>query len=170
MKAFHAYFKAAVRVIDQRLEEIICMFAVSLMASCTFLQLSVRSIFGKSFAWPEELAVYGMAWAMYMGAAMCVRGRGHIRIMIAVNAFPEHMATFFVVLGDILWMAFNIFMVWHGYKYIELLWNQVFISPALHIDQKWPQMIVPLGYALMSVRMVQCYYSWYKGGFKGYPT
>lgn len=130
----------------------------------------LRIFLGKSFSFLEELAVYGMAWAMYMGAAMCVRERGHIRILMAVKALPGHMVTFFVIVRDILWMAFNVFMVWQGYKYIELLWEYDYISPVLHINQKWPQIIVDLGYALMAVRMIQCYYDWHKIDYKGYPT
>ncbi len=156
--------------LDQKFEEVLCMFAVALMASCTFFQFAARSVFGKSFSWPEELAIYGMAWAVYMGAAMCVRERGHLRIMIAVTKLPEKMSTAVVIFGDLLWFSFNVFMVWYGYKYIHLLWDQVYISPALQIDQKWPQLIVPLGFALMSLRMVQCYYSWFRDGCEGFPT
>lgn len=170
MSILTARFKATISFVDKRFEEVICMFAIALMASCTFLQFASRSFFGKSFAWPEELAIYCMAWAVYMGAAMCVRERGHLRIMIAVTKLPGHLPTVVVIFGDTLWLSFNLFMVFHGYEYIQLLWDQLYISPALHIDQKWPQMIVPIGFLLMSMRIIQSYYLWFKNGCQNFPT
>jgi TRAP-type C4-dicarboxylate transport system permease small subunit len=159
----------SLKFIDQKFEEIICYFAISAIAICVFLQAIVRIVFGTALAWPEEIAIYGMAWFVYMGASLSVRERAHLRIMIGVVKLPKPAAMTLIILGDCMWVAFNIFMVWHGYKYIELLWNQLYISPALQIDQKWPQAIVPLGFALMTVRIFQVYYSWIKKGAKDLP-
>lgn len=157
------------RIIDQKFEEVICYFALSAVAVCVFLQASVRIVFGTALAWPEEIAIYGMAWLVYMGAALSVRERAHLRIMIGVTKLPRPVAMTLIILGDCLWVAFNIFMVWHGYKYIELLWNQLYISPALQINQKWPQAIVPIGFGLMTVRIFQVYYAWLRNGARGLP-
>jgi C4-dicarboxylate transporter DctQ subunit len=61
-------------------------------------------------------------------------------------------------------------MVRYGYQYIALLWDQAYISPALEIDQKWPQAIIPIGFALMTVRMIQFYYRWFRDGARGLPA
>ena len=35
-------------------------------------------------------------------------------------------------------------------------------SPALGIDQKWPYLCLMFGFGLMTMRLVQIYYRWYK--------
>ena len=156
--------------IDSKFEEYVCYLAISATAISVFLQVCVRVLFGTALAWCEEIAVYGMAWGVYMGASLCVRERAHIRILLGVRALPKIYGTALLIFGDCLWAAFNLFMVFYGYQYIELLWEQTYISPALEIDQKWPQAIIPLGFALMTFRMVQFYYRWWRSGAQGLPA
>ena len=156
--------------IDLKFEEIVCYMAISATAISVFLQACVRVIFGTALAWCEEIAVYGMAWGVYMGASLCVREKAHIRILLGVKALPKKSGLVLLIFGDCLWVGFNLFMVVFGYKYIALLWDQVYLSPALEIDQKWPQAIIPLGFALMTFRMFQFYYRWLRNGAQGLPA
>ncbi len=156
--------------IDLKFEEILCYLAISATAISVFLQACVRVIFGTALAWCEEIAVYGMAWGVYMGASLCVREKAHIRILLGVKALPKKSGLVLLIFGDCLWVGFNLFMVVFGYKYIALLWDQVYLSPALEIDQKWPQAIIPLGFALMTFRMFQFYYRWLRNGAQGLPA
>ena len=94
------------RIIDQKFEEIICYFALSAVAVCVFLQAAVRIVFGTALAWPEEIAIYGMAWLVYMGASLSVRERAHLRIMIGVEKLPRPAAMTLIIFGDCLWVAF----------------------------------------------------------------
>ena len=43
-------------------------------------------------------------------------------------------------------------------------WQDEYRSPALNIDQKWPYMCLILGFGLMTVRLFQVYYRWFKFG------
>ena len=166
MRTIHAI----VRFIDSRFEEIICYAAISATATSVFLQVCVRVIFGTALAWCEEIAVYGMAWGVYMGASLCVREKSHIRILLGVRALPHRLGLILLIFGDCLWAGFNLFMVRYGYVYIALLWEQSYISPALAIDQKWPQAIIPIGFALMTFRMIQFYYRWLRSGARELPA
>ena len=156
--------------IDLKFEEIICYVAISATAICVFLQVCIRVVFGTALAWSEEIAIYGMAWTVYMGASLCVREKSHIRILLGVKALPPKLGLIVIIFGDCLWAGFNIFMVRYGYEYIALLWDQVYLSPALEIDQKWPQAIIPLGFFLMTFRMIQFYYRWLRDGAQGLPV
>jgi C4-dicarboxylate transporter DctQ subunit len=110
-----------------------------------------------------------MVWAVYMGAAVAVRERAHLRILDGVLKLPRAIGAGIIVTADLLWLAFNILMVALGLQYLQLLWQRTFVSPALGIDQKWPQMCVMLGFLLMIVRLFQIYYRWSRRRFKGYP-
>ena len=152
------------RILERRFEEAISCFCLSVMASCVFAQVIARYGFNTAITWTEELAGFSMVWAVYMGASLAVRERFHIRIVIGIVSLPKSLGTLLVILSDLCWMAFNLFMVWFGTEYLILLWEMLYISPSLHIDQKWPQMIVAIGYVLMSLRLVQIYYLWFKNG------
>jgi C4-dicarboxylate transporter DctQ subunit len=163
------YFLRFWPVVERRFEEACSCFCLSVMASCVFAQVIARYLFNTAITWTEELAGFSMVWAVYMGASLAVRERFHIRIMIGVVSLPRRLAIGVVILSDLCWMAFNVFMIWFGVEYLILLWERVYISPSLQIDQKWPQMIVAVGYTLMAARLAQVYYHWVREGCRELP-
>ncbi len=160
----------ALKFIDKNFEEVICFIGVSLVAICVFLQFMIRLVSGSALSWPEELAIYGMAWSMYIGACLCVRNKGHMRILLLVKKLPRKLGLSLLIFGDILWFSFCIFMMFVGIDYISLLLEQVQISPALEINQAYPQSVIPIAFGLMALRIIQLYYSWFKDGCPDYPA
>ena len=61
-------------------EEWTSAFLVGLMIVCLIIQVFIRFIFGSALAWTEELSRYAFIWAVYVGAALCVKRRIHVRI------------------------------------------------------------------------------------------
>ena len=160
---------STLRFLEAHGEEAVSIFSLCVMCTCVFLQVIPRYVFGKSLPWAEEVAVYGMVWAVYMGAAAAVRERAHLRILEGVLKLPRAIGAGIIVIADLFWLAFNIMMVALGLQYLQLLWQRTFVSPALGIEQKWPHMCVMLGFLLMIVRLFQIYYRWSRSGFKGLP-
>lgn len=157
------------RILEERFEEAVSCLCLAVMATCVFAQVVARYVFSSAISWTEELAAFSMVWAVYMGACLAVRERFHIRVFVCFLWMPRSIVVAIIVLSDLCWMTFNLLMVWNGVAYIALLWQRVYISPSLHIDQKWPQMIIVIGYVLMSVRLAQIYYNWFKGGRRELP-
>lgn len=157
------------RLLLDRAEEIVAQAALCLIAVCVFAQVISRYVFSTAITWTEELAGFAMVWAVYMGAAVAVRDRFHIRILFAVEALPRSLALAAILLGDLLWMGFCTLMLVVGWEYISLLWQREFISPSLGIDQKWPQSIVIIGYVAIMLRAAQLYVRWFAGGRVGLP-
>lgn len=158
------------QLVDEYFEEVVCAIGLSLIAICVFLQFGTRFLFGSGLAWPEEVAVYGMVFSMYIGACLCVREKAHMRILLLVQRLPHRLSIATIMLADFIWVLFNIFMVFVGIDYIKLLIDQPMLSPALGIDQSWPQSIIPFAFALMSFRIIQHYVLWFKGGCQGSPA
>ena len=98
---------SAIKWLDCYFEEVICAISLSAVAICVFLQFSIRALFGSALAWPEEVAIYGMVWAMYMGACMCVREKAHMRILLGVRALPYRWSVAVIVFADLTWLLFN---------------------------------------------------------------
>lgn len=164
------HFSVFIKWLDAYIEEIICAISLSAVAVCVFTQFIVRCFFGSALAWPEEIAIYGMVWAMYMGASMCVREKAHMRILIGVKALPPKASMAVIIFADFTWLIFNFFMVFIGIDYIKLLIEQPIISPALGVSQYWAQSIIPIGFGLMAFRIIEHYYFWIKNGCSEFPA
>jgi TRAP-type C4-dicarboxylate transport system permease small subunit len=155
--------------LDKNFEEVLCTACLTTVASCIMFQVILRYVFGSASSWAEEVAVYGMIFAVYFGAALGVRERAHIRITLLVNALPRKLAVASVVLADFLWISFVGFMVWQTIIYTQLLFDVVYISPGLGIDQKWVQIVIPISLVLMIFRILQVYWRWAQDQFEGLP-
>lgn len=162
--------KAVLRFIDRYLEQAVCGFCLCAMASCVMLQIVLRYVFSAAAPWAEELAVYSMIGAVYFGACLAVRDRAHIRISLFTNVLPPKLRLASAILADLLWLLFLGLAFWQSTILVKFLFETVYVSPGLGIEQRWPQSVVPLCFLLMMARMVQVYWRWFKGGAKGLPT
>ncbi len=156
-------------LLDRYFEEVICSLCLAVVASCVMLQVILRFGFAAAAPWAEEMAVYGMIFAVYLGASMAVRERAHIRVTLVVQVLPRPLQVAAVVLADILWFAFVVFLAWQSVLYSKLLFEVTYISPGLGIEQRWIQIVVPLALALMLFRILQVYWRWRRDGWKGLP-
>jgi len=62
------------------------------------------------------------------------------------------------------WLVFAVFVCWQGILLEKSLWERTYESPVLGIDQKWPYLVIAVGFFLMVLRLVQVYYRWFKYG------
>lgn len=160
---------AAIRWAERHLEESVACLCLAVAACCVFLQVLARYLFGSALTWTEELSGFAMAWAVYMGAALGVRERFHIRILVGVLALPRVLRLPMVLAADLAWLAFNLLMIRFGVDYLAVLARYPQISPALGVDQVWPQSVIVIGYGLMTLRLAQVYRRWIAAGARGLP-
>ena len=158
-----------VKWLEKHFEELICCSCLVIIAVCVFAQVVARYVFSTALHWTEEVAAMSMVWAVYMGAALCVRERFHIRIMVGVKALPNRFGRFVIYIADLLWAAFCVFMIMVSWDYLAVFWKFTSRSASLGINQFYPQMILIIGYGLMLIRLIQLYVIWYRGGSQGLP-
>lgn len=155
--------------LERHFEETICCVALSVMSVCVFAQVIMRYVFGTALQWSDEVAAMAMVWAVYMGAALCVRERFHIRIMAGVLLFPRKVAKGVVLVADLLAAIYSGFMLVVSWDYLGTLARYTSRTPSLGIDEFWPQTILVLGYGLILLRLVQIYALWLGNGARGIP-
>lgn len=155
--------------LDRYFEEVICTICLTVVMGSVLLQVILRYFFSTAAAWAEETAVYGMIFAVYLGATMAVRERAHIRITLLVSRLPRALQVGVVVLADTLWAGFVIFMIVQTTIYTQLLFNVTYMTPGLGIEQRWVQMIIPMAFGLMLFRILQVYWRWGRDGWKDLP-
>ena len=152
--------------LDRYFEEVLCTFFLCIVVGSVLMQVVLRFGFHSAAAWAEETAVYGMIFSIYLGGTMAVRDRAHIRITLLVNRLPRALQICSVVLADMLWVAFVIFMIVQTTSYTQLLFEVTYQTPGLGIEQRWVQMFVPILFCLMLFRIFQVYWRWRADGFK----
>lgn len=155
--------------LDRYFEEVLCCFFLAVIVSSVLMQVVMRFVFHSATAWAEETAVYGMIFATYLGAALAVRDRAHIRITLLVNYLPRPFKVASVVAADFLWVGFVVFMLVQTTTYTQLLFSVTYQTPGLGIEQRWIQMFIPFAFALILFRIVQVYWRWRKNKFSGLP-
>lgn len=155
--------------LERHFEELICCVCLTVIAIAVFAQVIARYVFEVALHWTEETAAMCMVWAVYMGAALCVRERFHIRIIVAVQALPIRFGMVVIFLADILWAFFCLFMLRISWEYLSVFWRFAEYSPSLGINQFYPQTILVIGYSLMLIRLIQTYVTWWRDGRNGLP-
>lgn len=158
-----------VHFLERHLEEMVCCAALAVMASCVFLQVIMRYAFATALQWTEEVAAFSMVWAVYMGAALCIRERFHIRIMAGIMLLPRLATKSLVLIADLMAATFCVFMLIVSVEYLGVLLRFTSRTPSLGIDEFYPQSILVIGYTLILLRLVQIYVIWVRDGAKGLP-
>ena len=77
---------------------------------------------------------------------------------------PKWMAKTLMTVADLLWVAFNLYFVWLSYDFVFNRMNLFWKSQTLGVPMKYIYMILPIAFALMSVRVLwNTYLSVFKG-------
>ena len=153
-----------IRFLDRHFEEVISGICVLIMSTMVFAQVVMRYVFHAPMSWSDEIAVYCLVWSVYLAASWTVRERQHIRVLNLINVFPKPISLWLVYLSDLVWFLTSIFITYQGILLHLSLWERSFYSPVLAIDQKWPYLVVAVGFGLMTLRLIQVYYEWFKYG------
>ncbi len=152
------------RIIERHLEEFFAGICVLVMTVLVFYQVVMRYVFSQPTSWSDEIAVYAMVWSVYLSTSWAVRERAHIRVMNFINLFPKTIARALTALSDLIWFLFAIFLTWQAVILEISFWENTYESPSLGIDQKWPYLCLVVGFGLMTLRIAQVYYRWWRYG------
>ncbi|MBU8879892.1 TRAP transporter small permease [Bacillus sp. FJAT-29790] len=141
--------------IDRYFEESVVAVLFSAMVILTFIQVLSRFVFNFSLGWSEEISRYFFVWLIYISAAMAAKHRRHIRVEIIDTIFPRFISKWFGLLSDLLWVAFAVFVAFYGYEIVVKMMGHKQLSPAVHLPMWLVYTIIPFGYGLIALRVLQ---------------
>ena len=141
--------------LNDSLEEFLMVASLILMTLIMGIQVFSRYVLGASLSWSEELARYVFIWLIYIGISYGCKLRKHIKIDAALNLFPKKVRPYIVVLGDILFIVFAVYIVYTGtvYSLSQMQYNMR--SPALKIPNEFVYMSTVVGFGLAVIRQIQ---------------
>ena len=153
-----------IREFYQNFERFFCAFLLVLMVSCLAAQVFFRFVLNASLTWSEELSRFAFIWAVYMGAILGAKERIHIRVTATQLLLPPQYRRFMTMLADLVWVLVNLFFAYQGFLQVGHLMKFTYTSPALGWNMAYIYAIVPLGFMLMSVRILEGYWRDYERG------
>lgn len=116
-----------------------------------------REVFAYSSIWGEEIVRYSFIYLAWIGAASAVRDRAHIRIDVILHYLGPRAKALLYIVGDLVMFGVAIIALYWSFETVQISWKFGSVSHGLRISMVWFLMAVPVGFALMILRLIQSF-------------
>lgn len=144
-----------IKYLDDHIEEIFLIILLTGMSLIIGLQVFMRYVMKSSLSWSEEIARYMFIWMVYIGISYGIKRGRHIKIDAAVNLFPKNMQKYIFVLSDLIFLVFAIIIFIQSNKVAMLIFKLGQTSPGTGISMGFVYLATPVGFVLVSIRLIQ---------------
>ena len=114
-----------------------------------------RFVLDFSSLWGEEAARFAFIYLGWIGASYAVKQRAHIRFDFLTRALPPRAAGCVLLFSEVATLVFACFALYWSLQSLATMVRFDALAPALRIPQAWFAAAVPVGFAMMVVRVVQ---------------
>ena len=124
---------------------------------CLIILIEVirRYAFGDSSAWGEMTARYAFVYMTYAAAAEGIRQKKHIRVDLIDKIIKPKSMNLLNIYYDILVTIVAILVIYYSLKLINVQLTFGIVMTAADINMAFAQAALPLGWALMLIRITQ---------------
>ena len=137
-----------------RFEKVVLGLIMCVLILMGFAQVIFRFVLQVSLSWAEELMTFLMVWVAYLGSSAATNERKHIIVSMFVDLLPKPFRIGFTVFSQLMWLGCATVMTYLGWhitmNYID--------RGAVSLGGQYPfwcaSIIIPLGMALMAVRVI----------------
>jgi TRAP-type C4-dicarboxylate transport system permease small subunit len=98
------------------------------IAATALAQVFTRYVLANSLTWTHELDIMLMIWAVWLGAAIGIHRKAHLRISILSDRLSERTQKILMVVIDVLTLALLAVLGWKGIAVIESVEGTVLTS------------------------------------------
>ncbi len=131
-------------------------FYVILVAAMS-IEVVRRELFAYSSIWGEEIVRYSFIYLAWIGAASAVRERAHIRIDVIMHYLGPRTKALVYMFGDIVMFAVACVALYWSFETVAVSWKFGSVTDGLRISKVWFLMAVPVGFALVILRLLQSF-------------
>ena len=143
------------RQIDENAERWLLLWFYVIIVMTISLEVLRRFVLDYSSIWGEEIARYAFIYLAWIGASIAVRERIYIRIGLLVDHQRSRVkAGFYLFAGAV---TFGVAVVAFYFSLSPILNSLEFgsVTDGLRVSKVWFLSAVPLGFAMMIVRLIQ---------------
>jgi TRAP-type C4-dicarboxylate transport system permease small subunit len=98
------------------------------IAATALAQVFTRYVLGNSLTWTLEMDILLMIWAVWLGAAIGIHRKAHLRISLLSDRLSEERRKALTVIIDLLTLTFLTVVGWKGIAVIESVEGTVLTS------------------------------------------
>jgi TRAP-type C4-dicarboxylate transport system permease small subunit len=137
------------RKLDQHGERVLLLILYCFIVLAIFIEVVRRFVLLYSSVWGEETARYAFIYLVWIGAAVAVKERAHIRIDVLMHYLPPRGVALLYLFGDLLTALLALFAIYWSMDPVLVSWKFGNVTDGLRIVR------VPLGFTLVMYRLVQ---------------
>ena len=144
-----------VRTIDRNAERWLLLVFYVMLVITMAIEVLRREIFSFSSIWGEEIVRYSFIYLAWIGAAAAVKERAHIRSDVLMHDLGPRPKALLYIFGDLVMFVVAIIALYWSYEAVHVSAKFGSVTDGLRISKVWFLMAVPLGFALIIVRLTQ---------------
>ncbi len=144
-----------IRYLDKNAEKFLALWLYLFIVVVIFNEVIRRFVLEFSSLWGEETARYSFIYMVWIGAAMAVKDRLHIRITLVIDHLTYRLQNLFSIMASLLGMILAIIALRYSMEPFLLSIKYQSVTDGLRIVQAWYLFAVPFGFALIMVRFSQ---------------
>lgn len=147
--------KRSIQKVDKCLsmiENAVIILGLSAMFLILLAQVIMRYVFSRPLTWSEEAARFIFVYVSFIGISYAYRQKGHIRMEVVVNLFPQAVRRGLEVLINLGTIALFCYMIPFSFRFIGI--QAGVKATATHITMSIVYTALPLGMALSCVRLL----------------
>jgi len=142
-------------ILNKNLERWALLVFYTMLVVTMVVEVVRREVFAYSSIWGEEIVRYSFIYLAWIGAASAVRERAHIRIDVIFHYLGNRGKTILYILGDIVMLVIACLAVYWAFETVLVSWKFGSVSHGLRVSMVFFLMAVPVGFAIMILRLVQ---------------
>lgn len=97
-------------------EKLVCILLLAVMLAVCFIQVVMRYVFNKPFAWSEEVILVLLIWFGFICMSIDIESDTHIAITGVYAKFPPSLRKTCDLIRHVLLSGFFFFMVKYGFQ------------------------------------------------------
>ena len=130
-------------------------FFLAVMTLLTAVQVLLRYAFDTGLIWSLEATTYSFAWLVLLGMSYGVRTRSHIAVDLLVDRLGPRRRRIAGLIGIAVCLVYALLMLYGGFEFVRRLYSLDHRARDLPVDRWLLSTILPVGFALLSLRLVQ---------------
>ena len=139
------------------IERTLVITMLGVMVLLAFAQVMLRNLFSTGFLWADPLLRHLVLWLGFLGASLATQEEKHISIDVITRYTSARTTQYIRLLTNLFAAGVCFFMMRAGW--IFLLSEKEVSETLLTIGERefptwWFQLVIPLGFALLSFRFV----------------
>jgi len=140
--------------IDRDGERLAMLWLYGFITLVIVIEVIRRFVFDYSSLWGEEAARYAFLYLVWIGAAVGVRNRAHIRFSMLTDVLPPRGAASLSAVSHIAIVVLAVFALYLSIDPVVTSLRYGSVSEGLRLPRAWFLVAVPFGFTLVVLRSI----------------